>query len=236
MLVRRYLNNTYLNIVSRSIKGHQKKIWSVKWSKRDPRIFASASDDASVRIWSSVSQQPPLVVTLQSSACDVDFSPADAYTISVACADRNMYLYDLRNPREPIKTFKGHSRTVSGARFMSEDELMTSSIDGQILLWNKENEELVGTFKGHKNEKNFIGLACNGDFIAAGSEDDTVYIYHKAIQKPLASFQFEDQERILDGPTVGSSAGFVSAIAWKKDSSVLLAANSWGAISVLQIE
>ena len=220
----------------RSIKGHQKKIWSVKWSKGDPRIFASASDDASVRVWSSVSQKPPLVVSLQSSACDVDFSPEDAYTVSIACADRNMYLYDLRNPRVPTNTFKGHSRTVSGARFTSKDELMTSSIDSQILLWKKDIEEPVRTFKGHKNEKNFIGLASRGDFIAAGSEDDKVYIYHKAIQKPLASFQFEDQERILDGPMCGSSAGFVSAIAWKKNSSVLLAANSWGTINVLQME
>ena len=166
----------------------------------------------------------------------MDFSPKDAYTISVACTDRNMYLYDLRNPRVPTKTFKGHNRTVSGARFTSEDELMTCSIDGQILLWKIENEEPAGSFKGHKNEKNFIGLASNGDFIAAGSEDDKVYMYHKAMQKPLASFQFEDQERILDGRMCGSSAGFVSAIAWKKDSSVLLAANSWGAINVLQME
>ena len=177
-------------------------------------------------------------MTLESSACDVDFSPEDTYTVSVACADRNMYLYDLRNPRVPTKTFKGHSRTVSGARFISKDELITCSIDSQILLWDKNNnEEPVRTFKGHKNEKNFIGLASNGDFIAAGSEDDKVYMYHKAIQNPLASFQFEDQERILDGPTVcGSSAGFVSAIAWKRNSSVLLAANSWGTINVLRME
>ena len=198
--------------------------------------MASASDDASVRIWSSASLKPPVIINLQTSACDVDFSLQDAYTIVVACADRNMYIFDLRNHQIPTKTFKGHGGTVSGARFTSGDELITSSIDSQIFLWNKQIEEPVRAFKGHKNEKNFIGLASKEEFIAAGSEDDQVFVYHKAIQKPLTTYQFANQNSIFHPHLSGAATGWVSAIAWKQDSSVIIAGNSFGAINVLQIE
>jgi len=32
---------------------------------------------------------------------------------------------------------------------------------------------------GHVNEKNFVGLAVNGDFVACGSETNEVFAYYK---------------------------------------------------------
>lgn len=37
----------------------------------------------------------------------------------------------------------------------------------------------VRTFKGHTNEKNFVGLTVNSDYIACGSETNEVFVYHK---------------------------------------------------------
>lgn len=37
------------------------------------------------------------------------------------------------------------------------------------------------TLKGHINEKNFVGLAVNGDFLACGSETNEVFAYYKVI-------------------------------------------------------
>lgn len=37
----------------------------------------------------------------------------------------------------------------------------------------------VRTFKGHTNEKNFVGLTVNSEYIACGSESNEVYVYHK---------------------------------------------------------
>ena len=38
------------------------------------------------------------------------------------------------------------------------------------------------SFTGHQNEKNFVGLATDGDYIACGSEDNSLYVYYKGIQ------------------------------------------------------
>jgi hypothetical protein len=39
----------------------------------------------------------------------------------------------------------------------------------------------VRTFRGHKNEKNFVGLSVNNEYIACGSETNEVFVYHKVI-------------------------------------------------------
>ena len=37
----------------------------------------------------------------------------------------------------------------------------------------------VRTFRGHANEKNFVGLTVNSEFLACGSETNEVFVYHK---------------------------------------------------------
>lgn len=45
---------------------------------------------------------------------------------------------------------------------------MFSSTDSQLKLWNINKPHCLRTFKGHINEKNFVGLASNGDYVACG--------------------------------------------------------------------
>lgn len=39
----------------------------------------------------------------------------------------------------------------------------------------------IRTLKGHTNEKNFVGLSVNSEYIACGSETNEVVVYHKVI-------------------------------------------------------
>lgn len=39
----------------------------------------------------------------------------------------------------------------------------------------------IRTLKGHTNEKNFVGLSVNSEYIACGSETNEVFVYHKVI-------------------------------------------------------
>jgi len=92
-------------------------------------------------------------------------------------------------------------------------------------------------FKGHSNEKNFVGLATDGNFIACGSENNSLYVYYKYLSEPLFKYTFDNHRNILDRPRVDpeSNNEFVSAVAWKKGSDVIVAANSQGSIKVLQL-
>jgi E3 ubiquitin-protein ligase RFWD2 len=35
------------------------------------------------------------------------------------------------------------------------------------------------TYRGHVNEKNFVGLSVNSEYIACGTETNEVFVYHK---------------------------------------------------------
>lgn len=66
----------------------------------------------------------------------------------------------------------------------------TSSTDNSLKLWNRETRECTRTYTGHLNEKNFVGLSVNNDWIACGSETNTVYTYHKYSKTPIAKYKF----------------------------------------------
>ncbi len=52
--------------------------------------------------------------------------------------------------------------------------------------------QLVRTFAGHANERNFVGLCTDGagDYIACGSEAHEVVVYHRSLPRPTVSHSF----------------------------------------------
>ena len=48
-----------------------------------------------------------------------------------------------------------------------------------IQIFQKKYFILKLLFTGHVNEKNFVGLATDGDYITCGSENNGLYIYYK---------------------------------------------------------
>jgi len=48
----------------------------------------------------------------------------------------------------------------------------------------------VRTFRGHTNEKNFVGLTVNSEYLACGSETNEVYVYHKVHKSETSALNF----------------------------------------------
>jgi E3 ubiquitin-protein ligase RFWD2 len=109
---------------------------------------------------------------------------------------------------------------------------------------------------GHTNDKNFVGLTSCGDYVACGSEDNAVYVYYKGLSKPIILHKFKfstergraAQKGLCCGPhaptsisfyhpadTKSDTKDFVSSVAWRKNSDVILAANSVGIIHIMNI-
>lgn len=44
--------------------------------------------------------------------------------------------------------------------------------------------------RGHINEKNFVGLATDGQHMVCGSENNKLYLYYKHMAEPLLTFDF----------------------------------------------
>ena len=67
-----------------------------------------------------------------------------------------------------IYTLKNDSYYVLLIIFEINILLDISSTDSQLKLWDLNTPYCTRTFRGHSNEKNFVGLATDGDYIACG--------------------------------------------------------------------
>ncbi|XP_048447048.1 E3 ubiquitin-protein ligase COP1 isoform X4 [Pyrus x bretschneideri] len=210
---------------------HEKRAWSVDFSCTDPSMLVSGSDDCKVKIWCTKQEASVLNIDMKANICSVKYNPGSSFFVAVGSADHHIHYYDLRNISQPLHLFRGHRKAVSYVKFLSNNELASASTDSTLRLWDvKENLPLC-MYRGHMNEKNFVGLAVNNEYIACGSETNELFVYHKAISKPMTWHRFGSSDLGDNDDYPGPY--FISAVCWKKDSPMILTANSQGTIKVL---
>ncbi|KAF9435725.1 RING finger and WD repeat domain-containing protein 2 [Entomortierella beljakovae] len=217
---------------------HEKRAWSVDFSRTDPTRLASGSDDTKVKIWSTTQRASVCTIESKANICCVKFNPESSHHIAFGSADHHIHYYDLRKADEPLHVFKGHRKAVSYVKFLGRDELVSASTDSTLKLWNTVRLNCARTYTGHVNEKNFVGLSASGDWISCGSENNAVYTYYKELRDPVVTVKFGNSNPVTGEDTADEDpTQFVSSVCWKKNTSnnILLAANSSGVIKVLEL-
>lgn len=221
----------------REYEEHENRAWSVDFCRPTPTLFASGSDDGRVKLWST--NCPDSVITIENEAnvCSVKFNPDAAEKLAFGSAHYLVHYYDLRNTKQALHEFRSHRKTVSYVKFASSRELVSACADSTIKLWNLDTFNLERTFTGHTNDRHFVGLSVNSDYIACGSEENSVYGYYKAIPKPFVNYRFAGQDPLTgDEMQDDDDTLFVSSVCWcPKHPSILVAANSLGIIKVLDL-
>ncbi|KAK9676554.1 hypothetical protein RND81_11G084700 [Saponaria officinalis] len=210
---------------------HEKLAWSVDFSRTEPSMLVSGSDDCKVKVWCTRQEASVLNINMKANICSVKYNPGSSYHVAVGSADHHIHYYDLRNASQALHVFGGHKKTVSYVKFLSTTELASASTDNTLRLWDVKDNLPVRTFKGHTNEKNFVGLTANSEYISCGSETNEVCVYHKEICKPMAWHKFGSPD--TEDADEDAASYFTSAVCWKSDSHTLLTANSQGTVKVL---
>ncbi|GFR48157.1 hypothetical protein Agub_g9992 [Astrephomene gubernaculifera] len=213
-----------------------RKIWSVVHSRRTPHLVASAADDRCVRLWSG-RDLAQCVVTLQpnprASVCCVDLSSDQDHLLAAACSDSTAYVYDMRRMGGgPLAALRYHSRPASYCRFFGANRIVTAATDASIALWDLPtamdsavatasygNDATAATvcttpyrvFRGHHNEKNFVGLSVRPaeGLLACGSECSRAFAYHTSWSAPLAAVDLSDATHgsVADAATIDIRGG-----------------------------
>lgn len=215
---------------------HEKRCWSVDFNEVDTRLIASGSDDARVKLWSLNMEHSVASLEAKANVCCVKFNPRSSSHLAFGSADHCVHYYDLRNMKEALCVFKGHRKAVSYVKFLNREDIVSASTDSQLKLWNINDPHCLRSFVGHVNEKNFVGLATDGDYIACGSENNSLFIYYKGLSKQLFSFKFDAVRSVLDKEKREEDVNeFVSAVCWRQHSNIVVAANSQGIIKILEL-
>ncbi|WPT13614.1 E3 ubiquitin-protein ligase COP1 [Picochlorum sp. SENEW3] len=215
-------------------EAHSKRIWSVDHCGADPAMLVTGSDDCHVKIWSTKSPSAIAQFNLKANVCAVKWHPNSPHQVAVGSADHSVYLYDLRKYDTYIRAFSGHKKAVSYVRWSGLEEIVSASTDSSLRLWNTaatSAEERI--FRGHRNEKNFVGLGVRDNFFACGSETHEVYVYYKPLSKPITKAALpvdtSISSEVKDKP-------FISAVSWHPSKQELLAATSQGSVFVLCLQ
>ncbi|KAJ8526259.1 hypothetical protein K7X08_028736 [Anisodus acutangulus] len=181
--------------------------------------------------FSQIEEASVLTIDMKANICSVKYNPGFSAHVAVSSADHHIHYYDLRNINQPLHIFSGHRKAVLYVNFLSNHELGSASTDNTLRLWDVKENVPLRTFKGHTNEKNFVGLTVNNEYLACGSETNEVFVYHKAISKPAARHRSVSEDQ--NDPDGDMGSFFISAICWKCDSPTILTANSQGTIKAL---
>lgn len=213
-----------------------RRVWSIDYSGGDPTLGASGSDDGTMQMWDTRCEVGKCVASVQpdrlgcSPVCCLEFNPFGGQFVAVGCADRKIYGYDLRKSADPVFILDGHRKAVTYTRFLDAQTMVSSSIDGYLLMWDTEDLRLIRRYKGHVNSRRFVGLSVwrNGGLLSCGSENNRVFVYDKRWGDPIWVRGFEPEAQ---------PQGFVSGVCWRQtgdERCTLVAGDSDGVLQVFE--
>ncbi len=175
-------------------------------ASHDGSLLAAASDDDTIRIWQTNSDELKLVLNNVTGVRVVALSP-DGTLIAGALSDNTVRVWKVSNG-ELLYTLTGHKDWPRCLAFSPDGQILAScGFDRTIRLWNLSDGSLVQILEGHKSSILGIAFSPDGQTIASGSVDQTVRLWNVSDGSEI---------KILQGHT-----DFVYAVAFSPDGKTL---------------
>ncbi|WP_427157181.1 eIF2A-related protein [Aliinostoc sp. HNIBRCY26] len=160
--------------------GHQQQVNAIVFHPNG-RILASASDDGTIKIWSTDGRLIENIIT-QSRLTAIAFSPNGKY-LAVASADYSLKIYAFDtgclspNCIKIIQNIPVHTNVITDIIFSPDSSMIaTSSFDATIKLWRVDGK-LINTWIAHNGWVNSITFSPDSKIIASGGEDKLLKLW-----------------------------------------------------------
>lgn len=181
---------------------------------QDGQSIFTGVNDRSICLWGSKDKTLKPFREQRSIECPDMIVTKDGKKIISACMNSTIVLFDKETKLEETIDTK---ETVISFSLSNDDEfLLVNLVNQEIHLYSiKGKPQKLRTFKGHKRTR-FVIRSCFGGseqaFIASGSEDSQVYIWHRASGDLIQ--------------TLPGHSGAVNCVAWNPSNPHMLASAS----------
>jgi len=211
--------------------GHFGKIYALHWGS-DSKNIVTASQDGKLIIWNAQTINKQLAITLNSAwVMTCGFSPSYNLVASGGL-DNTVTVYNTgsQETENNIRQFKSktvkcelekHDGYLSCARFLNDNEILSSSGDGTCILWDIENKTPKSSYTDHTGDVMFLATnKTSPNLFVSGSVDATAKVWDMRLSnKHVANFightsdintvqWYPDGKAILTGSDDGSTRLF----------------------------
>ncbi len=196
------------------LQGHGEWVWSVAFSP-DGKILTSTNDET-VDFWDVQEQRQVGSLQGYTNWWGIVFSP-DGKTIASICDSAGIdaiSFWDVQGQRQ-TGLLDGFTGYVYSLNFSPDGRILASNNKSHIIFWDAKNQKRIGDIMLPEVINVFsraIALSPDGELLAAGSFDGSIYLIDVQKQKRIG---------LLKGHT-----DYISSIAFTPDGKILASAGN----------
>jgi len=173
----------------KTFQEHQGFVMQIRWSPKDPNVFASASLDATVKLWNQNASSSNLTLKDHEAGVNsVDFHRTSNLLIS-GSDDHKIKVWDYQE-RKCLFTLNEHTELVTSVRFHPElPYILSGSEDGQVIVWNTNNYKSTQTLSFYMQKCWSIDINPKKPNIIALGYDEGTLVLKIGGDEPRASLK-----------------------------------------------
>jgi len=185
----------------RIMKGHFGKVYALHWGRGShEKNLVSASQDGKLIVWNANTTNKNHIVPLRSSWVMTCAYAPDGSSVACGGLDNTCSTYKLTECtntgqiQKPSAELAAHDGYISCLRFLSPNEILSSSGDSTCMLWDIATSRPKQTFKGHTGDCMVLGARVDDKTFCSGSVDATAKYWDIRSGKTIATFRSHESD------------------------------------------